>query len=166
MRRAIHGSRLERARDIEVTQRCNAVLITGNDYRMRRRMALQIHESRNHGASAAFIQVRTATEQLNLTDNRSRLIGASLFLEDVGQLTTREQAALVEWFDGQAAGALSERVPLRIIAAADACLYDWVQRGAFRADLFYRLNVVHIVIPEWRSPSAHRGRRARRSRRL
>jgi DNA-binding NtrC family response regulator len=160
MRRPIHRSRLEMARDIEVAQRCNAVLITGSDYRMRRRMALQIHESRNRGASAAFLQVRTAAEQLNFTDNRSRLAGASLFLEDVSQLTTREQAAWVEWFDRQAAGAFSERVPLSIIAAADACLYDWVQRGAFREDLFYRLNPVHIVIPKWRSPSAHRGRRA------
>lgn len=146
MRHAIHRSRLETAQDIEVAQRSDAaVLITGSDHRLRRRVAYHIHECRN--GAGAFIHARTAAE-LNFTDNGEHLVAASFFLEDVTQLTTKEQAALVEWFDRQVAVAWSERVPLRLIAAADARLYDWVQRGAFREDLFYRLNVIHIVIPE------------------
>jgi DNA-binding NtrC family response regulator len=99
-------------------------------------------------AGIAQVPSSTRVEELDRTGYRSRLAAASFFLEDVTQLTPKEQAALVEWFDRQGAVASPERVPLRLIAAADARLYEWVQRGAFREDLFYRLNAIHIVVPE------------------
>ena len=42
------------------------------------------------------------------------------------------------------------RVDVRIIAAASRRLFEAVREQAFRADLFYRLNVIHVMIPPLR----------------
>ncbi len=148
IRRAIHRSQAKTALDIELAGRCGAaVLIIGSDRRLSRRLAQQIHERRHHGA-VAFIHVRD-TADFNRASERSRLAGATLFLEDVGLLNSSEQTAIMEWFDRQACDAVTAPFPVFVIAAADAQLYESVQRGAFREDLFYRLNTFQIVIPEW-----------------
>jgi transcriptional regulator with PAS, ATPase and Fis domain len=47
-------------------------------------------------------------------------------------------------------GEQKERVDVRVIAATHRSLRDQVDRGAFREDLFYRLNVLHIHLPPLR----------------
>src|SRR5690606_2063898 len=44
----------------------------------------------------------------------------------------------------------TQKVNLRVIAATNADLYEMVQKGTFREDLYYRLNVVNIEIPPLR----------------
>jgi transcriptional regulator with PAS, ATPase and Fis domain len=41
-------------------------------------------------------------------------------------------------------------VNVRVIAATNRNLRDMITQGAFREDLFYRLNVIHIVVPPLR----------------
>jgi DNA-binding NtrC family response regulator len=74
----------------------------------------------------------------------------TLFLDDVGELTPRMQAMLTQFletgevrrtFDGR-----QGRVNVRVIAATRRNLRDSIDKGAFREDLFYRLNIVHIVL--------------------
>ena len=42
------------------------------------------------------------------------------------------------------------RVNVRVIAATNRNLRDMVDQGAFREDLFYRLNVIHLMVPPLR----------------
>jgi hypothetical protein len=72
-----------------------------------------------------------------------------LLLREVHGLTPRQQALLMELMEE----ALSRRAP-RIMASSSVSLFDCVKRGSFDARLFYRLNTVHVVLSDTRTPSA------------
>lgn len=78
----------------------------------------------------------------------------SLFLDEVGELPLSIQAKLLRFIESgecQAVGQTkTEKVNVRIIAATNRDLYKEVENGNFRADLFYRLNVVPLEIPSLR----------------
>jgi two-component system response regulator HydG len=80
--------------------------------------------------------------------------GGTLFLDEVGDMPASLQAKLLRVLeDGQvrAVGADGPRsVDVRVIAATHQPLEDRVQSGQFRADLFYRLNVVPLQVPPLR----------------
>ena len=66
--------------------------------------------------------------------------GADLVIRDIDRLSQTEQAALMTLLDTE-----SQSGSRRIIAASPASLFARVQEGTFMRDLFYRLNVIHIV---------------------
>lgn len=80
--------------------------------------------------------------------------GGTLFLDEVGDMSLRMQAkllrvletGLIEPVGGQSA----RRVDVRVIAATNKRLDEAIERGQFRADLFYRLNVVPFQAPPLR----------------
>ncbi|PRQ05328.1 Transcriptional regulatory protein ZraR [Enhygromyxa salina] len=80
--------------------------------------------------------------------------GGTLFLDEVADLPMPTQAkilrALQEGTIERMGG--SEQVPIdvRLLAASDRELHDEVQAGAFREDLFYRLNVICVRVPTLR----------------
>jgi DNA-binding NtrC family response regulator len=79
--------------------------------------------------------------------------GGTLFLDEVGRLGLRLQGELLRVFEtGRAArlGGKPRRVDARFIAASGIGLAQTVNRGAFREDLYYRLNVVPIHLPPLR----------------
>jgi DNA-binding NtrC family response regulator len=81
--------------------------------------------------------------------------GGTLFLDEVGEMTLRMQGLLLrvlETGELQKVGAdhLTIRADCRVIAATNQNLHDLVQRGLFRQDLYYRLNVIQIHIPPLR----------------
>ena len=104
--------------------------------------------------------------------------GGSLFLDEIGELAPSVQAKLLKVLEDKRfrrlGGTSPIRVDTRIIAASNADLERAARSGRFRSDLFYRLNVMALVIPPLqaaarRDPAARarppRGaRRARRSR--
>jgi transcriptional regulator of acetoin/glycerol metabolism len=63
-----------------------------------------------------------------------------LVIRDIHRLSTAEQAALMTLLDSE-----SRRGNRRIIAASPASLFARVEEGTFMPELFYRLNVIHIV---------------------
>ncbi len=90
-------------------------------------------------------------------DRPGRVQGAhkgTLFFDEIGELTIEAQAKLLHMLqDGEfhSLGANeTTRVDVRILAATNRDLYEEMQKGEFREDLFYRLNVVHIEIPPLR----------------
>jgi two-component system response regulator HydG len=80
--------------------------------------------------------------------------GATLFLDEISELPRAMQAKLlrvVEYGEVQRVGATSPRkVDVRIIVATNRILANEVAAGRFRQDLYYRLNVVEIVLPPLR----------------
>ncbi|MEW5851422.1 MAG: sigma-54 dependent transcriptional regulator [Myxococcota bacterium] len=81
--------------------------------------------------------------------------GGTLFLDEIGDMSPALQAKLlraIEEGEVRAVGAdSSRRVDVRVIAATHQDLEERIRTGAFRADLFYRLNVVPIVVPPLRT---------------
>jgi len=79
--------------------------------------------------------------------------GGTLFLDDIGALPPRAQERLAEVFpqSGPAEGLTNDRTfDIRLLAATARRLVDLVSGEGFRADLFYRLNVLPIWMPPLR----------------
>jgi DNA-binding NtrC family response regulator len=80
--------------------------------------------------------------------------GGTLFLDEVQALKPELQAkllrALQERTIRRVGGRENIEVDVRIIAATNQDIAEAVRRGEFREDLYYRLNVVHIYLPELR----------------
>ena len=80
--------------------------------------------------------------------------GGTLFLDEIGELSPSLQVKLLrvlqEKVFERVGGVRPISVNIRLIAATNKSLKDEIIRGQFREDLFYRLNVVHIVLPHLR----------------
>jgi len=81
--------------------------------------------------------------------------GGTLFLDEVGELALSLQAKLLRAIETKeferVGGTHPLRVDVRIVAATNRDLAQAVRQGSFRADLFYRLNVVALTTPPLRA---------------
>ncbi len=83
--------------------------------------------------------------------------GGTLFLDEIGDMPLSLQVKILRVLQDRKITRLGGTTPIpinaRIIAATNKDLEKMVQEGTFREDLFYRLNVVRIVIPPLRERS-------------
>jgi len=149
------------------------VLITGESGTGKELVAAAIHAaSRRRGR--AFVTVNCAAIPRDLVESemfgheRGSFTGATerrlgrfelahggtLFLDEVGDLSQEAQAKLLRTLETgelQRIGAEAMmRIDARVIAATNRRLEEAVSRGAFREDLFFRLNVFPIHLPPLR----------------
>ncbi len=84
--------------------------------------------------------------------------GGTLFLDEIGDMPLLLQAKLLRVLQERRVrpvGANKEiEVDVRVVAATHCHLMDKIQKGEFRADLFYRLNVFPITLPPLRERHA------------
>ena len=85
--------------------------------------------------------------------------GGTVFLDEIGEMTLRMQGLLLRFLETgelQKVGAFGESRPVnvRIVTATNRRLRDMVMQGQFREDLFYRINVIQIVVPPLRERSS------------
>ena len=78
----------------------------------------------------------------------------TIFLDEVGDMSSRTQAKVLRVLQEQEVERLGSvrtiTVDVRIIAATNTNLEEAIQRGEFREDLYFRLNVIPIVVPPLR----------------
>jgi two-component system response regulator AtoC len=91
---------------------------------------------------------RTKPGQFELAD------GGTLFLDEIGEMPVSLQAKLLQALqDGEfyrVGGQRKIKVDARVIVATNVDLARAMERGTFREDLYYRLNVVQVAIPPLR----------------
>jgi len=81
--------------------------------------------------------------------------GGTLFLDEVSDLSMSAQAKLLRAIQDLAVervgGRGTRRIDTRIVVATNRTLGDWVTRGLFRQDLYYRLSGVELRVPPLRA---------------
>jgi transcriptional regulator with PAS, ATPase and Fis domain len=156
-----------------VGRRTCTVLITGESGTGKELVARHIHEC-SMRASEPFIPVDCTTLHDTLLESQlfgytkgaftgaehptlglfRSADGGTLFLDEIGELSPRSQAKLLRSIQEAAVvplgGVQAIPVNVRIVVATHRNLEQMVQRGDFRADLYFRLNVVKIEVPPLR----------------
>ena len=150
------------------------ILITGETGVGKSAVAKAIHAISNR-ANGPFIEVNCAVLHENLIESelfgyeKGAFTGAAsggkigkielanhgtLFLDEIGELPHHIQSKLLQLIQEKTIERLSSnrRIELdfRLIVATNRNLEEEVQRGLFRSDLFYRLNVIRVHIPPLR----------------
>ncbi len=153
------------------------VLISGESGTGKELIAWEIHR-RSARADKPFVKVNCAAipedlieselfghEKGSFTGATARQIGkfvqadgGTIFLDEVGDMSPRTQAKVLRVLEGgevEPIGmAKSTRVDVRVIAATNKDLQAAIRAGAFREDLYFRLNVVPIASPPLRDRRA------------
>ncbi|MDR7868691.1 MAG: sigma-54-dependent Fis family transcriptional regulator [Sporomusaceae bacterium] len=80
--------------------------------------------------------------------------GGSIFLDEIGDMTLAMQAKLLRVLQEReierVGGTKPVKVDVRVIAATNRDLEGMIERGEFRQDLYYRLNIISLQIPPLR----------------
>jgi two-component system response regulator PilR (NtrC family) len=97
----------------------------------------------------AFTGAHTDKEGLFAAAN-----AGTLFLDEIGEVSQAMQVRLLRVLQERrvkkVGGTQEEEIDVRIVAASNRDLEAEVERGAFRRDLFYRLNVIEVHLPPLR----------------
>ena len=83
--------------------------------------------------------------------------GGTVFLDEIGEMPLVIQAKLLRVLEDQMfrrlGGVRDIRVDLRVVAATNRKLTEAIEQGRFRLDLYYRLNVIQVLLPPLRERS-------------
>ena len=81
--------------------------------------------------------------------------GGTLFLDEISEIDLATQVKLLRVLETRTVEPVGSATPMpvdiRLVAATNRNLRDWVAQGKFREDLFFRLNVVDINLPPLRA---------------
>ena len=157
----------------QIAEKNSTVLIHGESGTGKELVARAIHYN-SHRKNKPFVAVNCAAipetlieselfghEKGAFTDAQTRRIGhfeladqGTLFLDEISELILPTQAkilrALQERDFVRVGGGKTISVDVRLISATNKNLEEMMARGAFRSDLFYRINVVPLTIPPLR----------------
>lgn len=151
----------------------SSVLITGESGVGKEVVADLIHHS-SQRRDGPFVKVNCAALPLTLVESElfghergaftgadrrragkfEQAQGGTIFLDEVAEVPPEVQVKLLRVLQERSVSRLGgqEEIPLdvRVIAATQVDLTDAMSGGGFRADLFWRLNVIHIPVPPLR----------------
>lgn len=153
-----------------VSETDSTVLVLGDNGTGKELVARNLHRL-SHRSKQAFIKVNCAAFTPSLLESelfgheRGAFTGANerrkgrfeladkgtLFLDEVAELPLEAQSKLLRVLQEReferVGGSQTLKVDIRILAATNRNLWDMVQKGQFRMDLYYRLNVFPIKVP-------------------
>src|SRR5262249_48873442 len=136
---------------LQVARSRAPVLITGESGTGKDLIAAAIHA---HGprARGPFVKLHSAALAENGEGLLQKAHGGTLYLDEVAEIPLAAQLRLLRFLQThEAARPEFPGVDARIVAATQRDLVQRVKEGAFREDLFYRLNVVSIELPPLRA---------------
>ena len=149
------------------------VLLSGESGTGKELVAAAIHHSSNRG-DRPFIKLHCAALAESLLESElfghergaftgaerrregrfERADGGTLFLDEIGEISHATQVKLLRVLQEReferVGGNQTLKVDVRVIAATNRDLKEMVERGQFREDLFYRLNVINVHLPPLR----------------
>jgi two-component system nitrogen regulation response regulator NtrX len=149
------------------------VLITGENGTGKELVARAIHQMSNR-SSGKFIEVNCAAIPQELIESEllghekgsftgagarqigkfEQAIGGTLFLDEIGDMSLTAQSkvlrAIEEGEIQRIGGTRTLKLDVRLISATNKVLEKEIEKGNFRQDLFYRLNVIPITVPPLR----------------
>jgi DNA-binding NtrC family response regulator len=149
------------------------VLITGENGTGKELVAREIHKlSRRSGELMVTVDMGSLTETLfeselfghvkgaftDAVNDRvgkfEQASGGTLFLDEIGNLTLRSQSKLLSALQNRSVVKVGSNKPvpvdIRLVCATNCNLREMVDEGAFREDLFYRINTIMIEVPPLR----------------
>jgi DNA-binding NtrC family response regulator len=148
------------------------LLITGATGSGKSHLAHAVHRASRKRGTQRWYKVNLATLSENLIESElfghergaftgadmrrvGRLeacVGGTVFLDEIGELSPRLQAKLLDFIQYKKITPVGSNreieLDVRIIAATNRNLEAAVKAGEFRADLYHRLNVFHVRMPE------------------
>jgi two-component system, NtrC family, response regulator HupR/HoxA len=151
----------------------STVLIQGENGTGKELIARAIHYN-SRRKDAQFVTVNCSAFNENLLDSelfghvRGSFTGAikdkkglfeaadkgTLFLDEIGDMSHSMQVKLLRVLQEgtltPVGGTEQKKVDVRVVAATNRDLKDMVEQGAFREDLYYRINVINLVVPPLR----------------
>ena len=157
----------------KVAPHTTTILITGESGTGKELVAQGIHEKSGR-APASFVAINCGSLPESLIESELfgyvkgaftgaeqdktglfvKAHGGTLFLDEIGELPLAMQVKLLRVLqEGEVHPVGAERpvsIDVRVIAATARELDQEVKQGRFRQDLFYRLNVVHVILPPLR----------------
>jgi DNA-binding NtrC family response regulator len=166
---------LQRVLDVvrKVAKSQTTVLIGGETGTGKELIAGAVHHN-SLRATRNFVKVNCAALQENLLESElfghergaftgadkqrigrfEQADGGSLFLDEIGDMSANTQAKILRVLQEhefeRLGGTRTIRVDVRLITATNRNLATMVENGQFREDLYYRLNVVELVMPPLR----------------
>jgi DNA-binding NtrC family response regulator len=150
------------------------VLVRGESGTGKELVARELHERSSHRRRGSFVAVNCAALPSELIESElfghekgaftgaaarrrgkfEQADGGTLFLDEIGDMSANVQAKLLRALEERRierlGGSDSIPVDVRIVSATHRPLEQDIERGGFRADLFYRLQVVTVEIPPLR----------------
>jgi two-component system nitrogen regulation response regulator NtrX len=164
----------ELKKQIAVAAPTNAwILITGENGTGKELVARTVHQM-SHRAAQPLIDVNCAAIPDELMESelfgheKGAYTGATarrrgkfeiansgtIFLDEIGDMSLKTQARILRILQEQkferVGGTRTLTVDVRVIAASNKDLETEIERGTFREDLYYRLNVIPILVPPLR----------------
>ena len=157
----------------KVAKSNTTVLVRGETGTGKELIAGAVHHN-SHRTSRNFIKVNCAALQENLLESElfghekgaftgadkqrtgrfEQADGGTLFLDEIGDMSANTQAKILRVLQEhefeRLGGTRTIKVDVRLVAATNRDLTTMVESGAFREDLYYRLNVVAIDMPPLR----------------
>lgn len=130
------------------------VLITGEAGTGKELVARSLHDH-SPRAGRPFIALNTAATPPHLLESElvgriQQAHGGALFLDEIGQLFPDLQVRLLRVLGDGSPQQPAGQLDVRVIAATRRNLYEQVQEGSLREDLYHRLNVIRIELPPLR----------------
>ena len=145
------------ARNIRAAKRVASrgipILLVGETGTGKELFARALHAA-SERAGHAFVAVNCASLAAALLESKmAQARGGTLFLDDIGELPDALQARLLQALDGHeaiaCAGEAASALNVRLVAASACGLEEKIARGAFRQDLFYRLQGLVLTLPRF-----------------
>ena len=169
------GMQRVRAMIEKVAETDATVLVRGESGTGKELVARELHERNSARSAGAFVAVNCAALPAELIESElfghekgaftgaaarrqgkfEQANGGTLFLDEIGDMSANVQAKLLRALEERRIERLgsNESIPVdvRIVSATHRPLEQEIEKGNFRADLFYRLRVVTIDIPPLRA---------------